>query len=155
MHFSMVIFSRKSTCNHLLAILILKIKFVVFAMLSMVLSKLFKPGLLSSVLWSLSRVSPLVPIIQLSSFVIHPLVSLSFFFMWMIWLLQVMTLLASVIYRSSLVNILRWKILALSTIFSVFKSHLLLMVTISLKPSMFLIFSLRPISLIARLFPFP
>ena len=83
MHFSMVIFSRKSICNHLLATLILRIKFVVFIVLSMALNKLLELGLLSSVMWLLSRVSPLVLMIQLSSFAIHPLVSLSFFFMWM------------------------------------------------------------------------
>uniref|UniRef100_A0A2N9FMK4 Reverse transcriptase Ty1/copia-type domain-containing protein n=1 Tax=Fagus sylvatica TaxID=28930 RepID=A0A2N9FMK4_FAGSY len=44
-----------STCSHLLATLILIIKFVAFAVLSMVLSKLLRPGLLSSVLWLLSK----------------------------------------------------------------------------------------------------
>jgi hypothetical protein len=47
MHFSMKIFSRKSTCNQLLATMILKIKFVVFVVfvvLSMALSKLFELG---------------------------------------------------------------------------------------------------------------
>jgi hypothetical protein len=42
----MVIFSRKSTCNHLLVTLILKIKFVVFVVFSMALSKLLELGLL-------------------------------------------------------------------------------------------------------------
>jgi hypothetical protein len=78
MHFSMVIFLRKSTCSHLLAPLILRIKFVAFAVLSMVLSKLLGPSLLSLVMWLLSRVSPLVLMIQLSSFAIRLLVSLSF-----------------------------------------------------------------------------
>jgi hypothetical protein len=83
MHFSMMIFLRKSTCSHLLATLILIIKFVTFAVLSMVLSKLLGPSLLSSVLWLLNKVSPLVPMIQLFSFAIRLLVSLSFFFMLM------------------------------------------------------------------------
>ena len=63
MHSSIVIFLRKSTCSHLLASLILRIKFVAFAVLSMVLSKLLGLGLLSSIMWLLSRVSPLVPMI--------------------------------------------------------------------------------------------
>jgi hypothetical protein len=40
-------------------------------------------GLLSSIMWLLSRVSLLVHMIQPSSFVRHPLVSLLFSFMWM------------------------------------------------------------------------
>jgi hypothetical protein len=55
----------------------------VFVVLSMALSKLLELGLLSSVMWLLSRVSLLVLMIQLSSFDRRPLVSLSFFFMWM------------------------------------------------------------------------
>ena len=129
MHFSIVIFSRKSTCNHLLATLILRIKFFIFIVLFMALSKLLGLGLLSSVLWFLSRGSLLVLMIQLSSHARLPLVSLLFSFMWMTWLLQVMIPLAFVTYKSALVNILRWNILVLSATFLILKSHPLLMIT--------------------------
>uniref|UniRef100_A0A2N9H4Z4 Reverse transcriptase Ty1/copia-type domain-containing protein n=1 Tax=Fagus sylvatica TaxID=28930 RepID=A0A2N9H4Z4_FAGSY len=68
-NFSMVIFSRKSTCHHLLAILILKIKFVVFAMLSTALSKLLESWFSKFSSYGCSvGFHPLVLMIQLSSF---------------------------------------------------------------------------------------
>uniref|UniRef100_A0A5B6YZA4 Uncharacterized protein n=1 Tax=Davidia involucrata TaxID=16924 RepID=A0A5B6YZA4_DAVIN len=57
----------------------------------------------------------------------------------------------SLISSSFLINTLRRRILALLLNFWDLKSHLLLMVTTSLRPSMFMIFSLMLVSLIARL----
>ena len=62
-HFLMVIFSRKYTCNHLLVTIIFRINFAALVMLFMALSKLLGLGSLSSVMWLLNRVSLLIHIV--------------------------------------------------------------------------------------------
>jgi len=89
---SMKTFNKKCTCNHPLAILTQALKFVAFAMLFMALSKLLGLGLKSSAQLLLSKVSLWVLKTLLSSFKDPLLVSLSFFFMLMTWLLLEITL---------------------------------------------------------------
>jgi hypothetical protein len=79
----MVILLRKFICILHLAMTILLTKFVVFTMLSTVLSKLLEPGLLNLVVLLLSRTLSLVPITLHFFFGLLVLVLLLSFFMLM------------------------------------------------------------------------
>ena len=121
----------------------------------MVSSRLLKLDLKSLTQLLLSRVSLRVLMTLLSLSEDPLLVSLLFFFILMIWLLLERILQVFALFSTSLVNILRWKIWALSAIFLGLRLPHPLMATIFPKLNMLLIFSPKPVSSTTRLFPLP